>query len=396
MRAALLLVAAIAGCGRFGFSDAPTIDGAADAQSSTLIVEVPLAMITGADFQPVAGAVLDLPRSPGVSWLFLVSASLDATTAEQIGVEARYLVDGVERGIGGTQNNQPGLGGPWQHFDVIPGAETPRHITFELREGLGGTATVRDLRAIAVPLPASAVAGMHYESLDPIVDVTSTAPVRVAAFPFAPAAAGPYLMLGLVNASDRPGESDVYAQWRDADGILTFDLQAPRTPWQSLFAMWIVDAPAANQYELWSHIGSGPGQLRNIRWLALPLAAFIEPHVATSKVQVSNGTTTPIEVLSVPTATPGSAARWIYIATVTLLENCDGPSSAQRLVGFSADDRAVHASDHIPDNCASDLTYGTFAALDAAPARAAIQFASGNGPTLFSDDAGLAVFGVPQ
>ena len=400
MRAAVVL-AALAGCGRLGFGgtgDDTPIDAPPDVSSPPSITSLTLASAsaTSTTFEAIPGAVLDLAAAPDTTWLLLVSATLDSTTGLEPAAEARYLVDGVERGLGGTQNVAPSLGGPWQHFAVLTGTSTPLQITFELRDVAGGTATMRDLSAIAIPLSPAVVAGMQHGAVDPVMTVTSPTPVKAASFPFTPKVPGPHLVLGLSNASDVPGEADVYVQWRDGAGALGIDAQLPRRPWQSMLSAWIVTSPVATEYSLWTHNGSGDGSLQYVRWLALPLAAFPSYSHATASTVMANMSPAPL-ALATAAAPPASAAatRWLYLATALVGEACQGLPLVERLVTFQAGSAPLPRIHHTTDNCASQITSGAFALLPSAPPAASISIASGNGKTVQAQEATVVVLGLP-
>jgi hypothetical protein len=392
VRAGLLLLAALAGCGRFDF-DEQVDAGAPSGPLTTIRLDIASATTTSTTFEPIPDATITLPPSNGTAWLLLVSGSLASTSPVEVSVEARYTIDGVEAGIGGTQNDAPGRGGPWQHFDVIRGASAPIEIAFELRDDAGGTASLLDMHAIAVPLPAAVNAGLQSNSSDPLITITTTANTPVVDFDFVPVVPGPYLVLGLVNASDGPGSSDVYVQWRTTEAVLTKQAQIPRMPWQSMLSMWVVPDPIATRYSLYSHAGTPDGSLRYVRWVALPLSGFVTPYVATTGVDVSNSSSAPMPVTVLPQQVYGTAAAWLYLATVKLEEGC-AITMAERIATFTGP-TLLHRADHIADNCASQITYGTFQVLDAPPPSASIEIASGNTEQVTASESAIAILGIP-
>jgi hypothetical protein len=396
VRAAVLLLAA-AGCGRLGFGGIGD-DGPPDAGPPPSIATLTLASATAAatTYDAIPDATLDLPASRGTTWLFVVSATLGSSTNSEPAAEARYLIDGVERGVGGTQNTAPALGGPWQHFTVIEGTDAPIHIAFELRDLAGGTATIRDLFAAAIPLPPEVVAGMQYGAFDPILTVSSLAPVVAASFSFTPQVPGPYLVLGLANASDMPDESDVYVQWRDSAGTLGIDAQLPRRPWQSMLSAWVVDAPTPTEYSLWSHGGSGAGSLQYIRWLALPLAAFPSHAYGVSTGFITTTLVLPTELATAPAPPASAASRFLFLATSLIGEACEGVPFVERVISFTAGTAVLPSIRHTTDNCATELTSGVFALLPTAPPSAAIAIASGNGKTVQAQEGTVVVLGLPR
>ena len=111
-------------------------------------------------------------------WLLLVSATLSSTALHFAGPEVRYLVDGIERGIGGTETVLAATAGPWQHFYVFDGSTAPTTIQFQARDQMAMTTTVGDLRAFVVPLPGDTDA--LYAAVDGPVQATSMTSVPIA------------------------------------------------------------------------------------------------------------------------------------------------------------------------------------------------------------------------
>ncbi len=203
----------LAGCGRFGFDGTGTdadIDTVIDANAAPQLQTVTVAAFTtsGATFVDVPGSTIEIPAAPGIRFLILTSAQLESTISSGTTVEARYVIDGVERGLGGTENSAPARPGPWQHVEVLDGDGAPHTLAYQLRDASGGTATIHNLSSLVIPLPADAV---KYGRSDPPQDVTTAAES-----PQVPLALGPlsgdYTFFLVSNASDAPGQSDVYVQ----------------------------------------------------------------------------------------------------------------------------------------------------------------------------------------
>jgi hypothetical protein len=133
----------------------------------------------------IPGTTIELPAAPSGDWLLLVSARLSADrSALPNGAELRYLVGGVERGIGSVASSVDATGesAPFAHFDVVP-AETP--ISVQLRNSSSGTVWARDVSIVALPIE-SAVLDFRSTAAHAFVAVpgalettTITAPGRV-------------------------------------------------------------------------------------------------------------------------------------------------------------------------------------------------------------------------
>lgn len=390
--ACLLLV----GCGRLGFGAGDRVDGrgSSDAPGGIAAAEItpPAFSTTSTTFVPVPGATLTVPPSTGTTWLLLVSATLRSTTILDINVEARYLVDGVERGMGGTQVN---LGaGPWQHFYVLAGTEAAQTITFELRDASGGTATLDQLHAVIVPLPANAEP--HYASMDapqPIVGQTVTSvPISLGQL------SGSYLVLVLANDTDTPALQDVYVDSVGPAGeVLIPSSQNAREAWQSMFMARLLSISAADAvftFHSYGGTSQSMSQLRDIRVLALRPDAF------SSFEQL--GTATLIDTMAPAVSigaelmpTMGSAATYLYLASSWSGVNCiSGTTVSLRRLHFIVDgaDRMI---EHASDNCAMQITYGAVGLLSARPATLQNGVSSGNGESVYMVDSQIVLLGLP-
>ncbi|MBL0213979.1 MAG: hypothetical protein IPQ07_08850 [Myxococcales bacterium] len=381
----LVGVVGVGGCGRLGFDELP-----APPPSEVVIDSF---STTSDTFVDVPGATLELPPSDGQRWLVLVSATLQASTFAEIGAEARYTVDGIEDGIGGVQNSTFDRPGPWQHFTVVDGAITSRQIAVQLREGTGATATIAQLHLVAVALPAATEP--LYASADPVLELPPGGYVTAHTFTLTPRTAGDYLVLLLVNVSDRPGESDAFIQWLDPAGAIWFeDLQMPRTPWQSVLVVRRVALPAGpSTITLQAHGGQGIGSLRNARVLAIRtagLSSFDTAFDDTPRSSAAAQQTVTAELTLPPAATPTS----LYLASARLEEACAGAPPAEREVTFTIDG-ATSGFAHATPNCAYEATYGLVQLVTGRPRHVSLGFGSGNAITVDHRESALVVLGLP-
>lgn len=389
---AVCILGSLAACGRLGFDDRDLADATLGALTPLELV-IPSFATTSPTFVPIPGGELVIPASPGRRWLLLISAGLHSTTLNDDGAEIRYLVDGIERGMGGSQNFEAGKAGPWQHVYAFDGASAPLTIHFELRELLGATGTVERLRAVALPLPEDAVS--LYASADGIQPVTSTALIPVVTL-MAEAPAGEYLCFAAANGSDAPDLSDVYLQWAGPDGTVRLrESQISRSSWQAVFAVWreTLAGPTAT-FTLSARVSSGMSQFRDARVFAVRTDAFPSIDFSFSEPLVATAAPAPLPVNDLIPA--GTAAQFLYLASLRLAEVCAGLTVfADRRAHFVVDDVEHDRSSHVVGNCAYETTYGTVGLLRAPPARVATEVSSGNGLEVEARDSAILVLGLP-
>ena len=130
-------------------------------------------------FADVFAPPLVIPPSAGKRWLIVLAGAIGSTVPADVTVEARYLVDGVERGIGATQNSRALAPGPWQHVYVLDGTTKAQSITIQIRHAQGGTSAFDGFDLVAIPLDPADVA---YASHDDVIDVVSLTRVRLHRF----------------------------------------------------------------------------------------------------------------------------------------------------------------------------------------------------------------------
>jgi hypothetical protein len=378
----------LAGCGRFEF------DSHADAMAGPLpVIEIapPAFSTASTTYLAVPGATMTIPPSPGTTWLFVMSAGLRSTTEVSVCVEARYLVDGVERGMGGTQG---GGAGPWQHFYAFAGSEAAQTITFELHDVCGSTVTIEQLHAVALPLPANAEP--HYASVDDVQLITAQSPSPATVPLSLGAMAGEYFVLLTVTNTDAPGEADMYAEWLGpSTEILMRNSQNPRLPWQTtLMARVMPVAMPDAVFTLRSFVGlsSTGGQQRNVRAFAMRTDAFASLDQVLTSQLVTATSATPVTATQL--APIGVADRYLYLATAWSDEECPIVGDSLRRLHFfvDADERRF---DHAPDNCALQVTYGTVGLLASRPATVATAVSAGAPNPINVRESQIVVLGLP-
>lgn len=261
-------------------------------------------------FVDVPQGDLTVPLSPGLDWLVLFSGRLSSTSVQSFNVEVRYLVDGIERGIGGVQVFSSSWG-PWQHFMVLSGKAAPQKIQLQLRDG-AGTGTAQDLRVVAFPVPPGA--DLHHAEQDATRLVPDGEAHRMG---FTPSAAGSYLVLALVNAEDTNG-GDVTLWFTGPDGSKWPPLPFTngRRSWQSFFAARVVDLTPTPQtvgleVNTYASGTNDDSQIANARFVALRVGAFPAVYSAEDAAQhVTSGTA---EVKSPTLSLPLNAAAGRYL-----------------------------------------------------------------------------------
>ena len=349
---------------------------------------------TSTEFVDIPGGTLTIPVSPGSTWLLQTSAAISSTNIEPVTVEARYLVDGIERGIGGTQNSVPDRPGPWEHFYVLLGSTVEQHLVYQLRDASGGTAKIEQLHAIAVRLPPGAAP--HYQSSDDAQLVTATTLGPQVTFSLGPLS-GRYVVFLLVNASDRPAQNDCYVQWRGPSGeILLQQLQQPREPWQSMFAVRVLelDTPDATlTLDARAGIG-GPAQVRNVRAFAMRADAF-ETFAFDHTMAMIDAVSPDVSIGPVVTPGPGGAASaYLYVASTVGKEDCVATIDTERRYHFIVDDDDTTIA-HVTDNCAYWTTYGVTRLLDHKPTQLALGVSSGNAQQVWMSHPAILLLGLP-
>jgi hypothetical protein len=391
---------AVLGCGRFSFDDRSdametgVLDGSPDAMVAitSYTVTPPTFVTTSTSYVEVPDSRLVVPPSPNQAWLLLVSGSLESSSFDYSAPEARYLVDGVERGRGGTESVEAGHPGPWQHFYLFEGTELPRTITFELRDNLGAATTLERLRAVLVPVPADA--NPVFEKIDPPTMVTTPAFTPVVQLTLGTTTPGEYLVLLLANTTEAPTTSDVDTQWLDPQGIpWNRSFKNPRGAWQSQLIVRRATLPATVTFQASSGAQS---TVEYVRAVGLRIAGLTSFDESTSTAVQMTSVTTPLTVNSLTPQTPASADHYLVFGTLRVDDECGNAQLAARGVDFVVDG-IIHTGEHIAGNCAAEMTYGYVGLHDTRPSllSASISSPHGLGDTVIHDESTLFVVGVP-
>ncbi|HBQ19098.1 MAG TPA: hypothetical protein DEF51_50880 [Myxococcales bacterium] len=302
----------------------------------------------GGGFASALGGALSIDARDG-AWLVLASGALSADVAGAQRAEARLTVDGAEVARSGSSG-----GGPWSAIAFLDAGGT-RQVDVELQGLSGATATLRDLRLVAFPIPGAAYRDAALENR---FFTQAEGWVGLAELRFTPSSAGRHLVLAHVSATTTPATDAVGVRvdaggesWPMATGTPPH-LAGASLDRQSFF---LARAPSSNA----SH-----AQL-----IALDLGAF-GATVHDDALEVgSTSAATPETLASV--RSPAAPRDWIAIGSVALLAR--GTRGAV-LRADALERRFTHALD-----ADARLSYPFFAGVSAAaPFDASVAvFASG-------------------
>lgn len=374
-----------------GGDDSGTLEDAARPSDVAVQIAPPPFETASVDFVDIPGGTLVVPASPGAKWVLFVTGALQSSSFLFSAAQARYLVDGIERGLGGTESIELGRPGPWQHLYVFDGDASATSIVFQARDTMGATTRVSNLRAVAVRLPPEA--DPLYASSDALVTTTSRMFAPIATLSLAPATPGEYLVFLCALTSEGPGTSDIDTYWLDPSGLpWTTELKNPRGALQS--QLWIrrTTLGGAATVELLASTRE-TATVQYVRALAIRTDAF--PNlVATSDDVIEETTIAPTPIYSneiVPTLS--DAEKYLVVGTTRIDDDCTNSAMAARGAHFVVDafEQVAH---HVAGNCAYYTTYGFVGLLDAPPSRFAVGVSSGNGMRVHQDESNLVVLGV--
>jgi hypothetical protein len=392
------------GCGRLDFEqrsdasmDTATTDVGPDGALAiaSYTVTPPSFSTTSTSYVEVPGSKIVVPASPGQKWLLLVSGALQSTSLEYSAADARYLVDGVERGRGGTEAIDVGRPGPWQHVYMFDGASVPTTIVFELRDNLGMMTTLDQLRAVVVPIPSSADPQFVSDDMPP--EVTSVPVMDAVQLTVTPSTPGEYLLLVLANASEAPTTGDIDTQWLDALGnAWSRGFKNPRGSLQSLLLVRRATLSGASTFTLQAGSGGGGSTLAYVRIVALRIAGLSSFEEVTSTTLSMTTSATPATVNTLTPVSAAGANRYLVLGTTRIDDDCGNTLLAARGIHFTVDG-TVHSVEHTAGNCASEMTYGYVGLHDTRPASVSIAMSSGKvtNEIVVHRESTLFMFGVP-
>jgi len=381
------------GAGRYCDPDSDCQGAPGPTDFSPSLDEVPTFSTGSGTFVPVpAGEVTLPPLADGASWLVLVSANIGSTSTEQVAAEVRLMVDGVERGYGGTQNSTASSPGPFQHFVVVDGAASAT-LAVELRDAAGGMATVGDLRIVRIAIPSSA--DLHYAESNPEVMFADPAFAPKHTLDFTPSAPGDYILLMAVAAGEGPEERDADVRWTGPSGApFPIDYFNVRRPLQSFFLAEVVTlADTSPQTLVLEAETRGTGLLRTSHLLAMRADAFAD--VAETRFESELGASVGETILAAELTSPGMAGSpdVVVMQTTVVGSSCPDLPHARR-VSFEVADAVVSSYAHIVDNCAYVPGYTAFSYVND-PTDVLVQsFVAPDGPTDTVDAVGVFIIAL--
>jgi len=280
-----------------------------------LVVRPPTFRTTASEFEAVPEAVLEVrPSSVDEVWVVLVGGTLGSTGANASDgtAEARFLVDGVERGLSGSNNAVPSLGLPWFHFDRIDGASGAA-VAVELRS-IRGEAFLSNLVMIAFALPP--YADVHFAELA-AASISTRVPETYFSPFFSIREAGRYVVLATATISEAPGDA-LRVSLTMPNGELQRYVNH-RSAW--LPVLWQGDSalpmgPAQFTFEGFS--SSGTSSVRDTRILLWRADAheYVGFEVAPEPVGIAS--VNPTTVASLTTAQPAGPRHHVVVQSTTL------------------------------------------------------------------------------
>ncbi len=395
VRLALACLIAV-GCGRSGFDvvdDGGRGDVAPDTSNPLAItareIAPPEFTTSSTAFVDVAGGALEIPPSPGRTWLVMVNGYLSSASMLGDGPEARYLVDGVERGLGGTDSrgDKPG---PWQHMFVLTGTTAPITVQLQARDSYGMETTLERVRVVAAPIPDAA--DPLYASSDAIQSVTAPAMMDFASLTLTPTSAGEYVVFLLFNQNEKPGGSNITSQWLTTAGAVWGpSFQLSRGAWQSaLLARRATLGPGPTTFRFQSS-SANSSQVAYIRAFALRTSALPSFALREETTRPRTSGVVPVTAASLVVSV-ATAAHYVVFGTMRVDDSCDvgvGVRGLQFVV-----DNVTASAEHLTGNCAEELTYGHLELLEAAPSSVSSAFYSANGSEMVHQESTLMVLGV--
>ena len=322
------------------------------------------ASFTTQSTEPEEIASLDLPAGVAPDgWVLLLSARLASESTQPASQEVRYLVDGVERGLGQSRvdGTGEGEGGPWQHFDLLP--PESRRVSIEFRSLRAvDLATIEDLRVVAFAVPPGAdPVFFEHEEVQTVTQPNATQRIyqSIAALDIDPRAAGDYLIMLTLLASEAPGVASVGVRavapgaelWPVEGMVPRPHLANPLDEWQSFMLVRSLHSDGSAVTVDLQVDGSGTegSTVRYVRALALRQDAFAQVKIATALEEQTIATDTVVGELDV-SADP-----------------CHGVVGAQFVTLYSLGLRTVRFGgatfDHDLPSDESKLTYATFGVL---------------------------------
>jgi hypothetical protein len=357
----LILLCAL-GCGR--------LDYEAIGLTDPIHAEVDDFQTTSLSFVDVEGGTLEVPAGEGKPWLLLVSAALQSTYsgAQITSVEARYLVDETERGIGGADVS--GRTGCWQHLDLLYGVSESRRVQVQLRDATSSLATIQNLRIVLVSIPSSADLQVALDRDEPQTAAAGSW-TDIQTLTLAPDVQSRYLILAVANGSEQPGSSAGLRLEFDGE-FWPFAVGSPedrrsywsnpRDPWLSMFLAREVALNEPKTVRLLATAGSGSSTFRYARLVAFrtdALSGFESASDLEPADAMSVSPTVRTSLMSTAVARPRVVIQSSYVRTPQIGNTAQVHFLNNREIAFRYD-HTIAAGNEL------NTSYGAFFVIDRA------------------------------
>ena len=272
-----------------------------------------------ASFVDVPGGTLQATADAQTSWVVLFSARLCTSVAAAPGPEARFVVDGAERGFAGIGVDVASRCGSFQQSVVLERNTGSHTVRVQLRQVAGGTASIDNLHLVALPLAANADVRTS-ENLN-VQSVLSTSHTDYHALTFTPASPGDYLVLSSISAIEDTG-STVFVRVRRSGSVTTWptpDYGIARPAWQSMFAAERFTLPATpHTFAIQARIsGSTTGRVQAARIVAFRVDALAHFETTRTASVVATDTTNALVAERTSTPPPGLTGQVVIQSQVS-------------------------------------------------------------------------------
>jgi len=329
-------------------------------------------------------------------WLLLVCGQLVSSSADEESVEARYLINGVERGLAGAQT-PTGTQGPWIAADLIGASDTEQQLTFELRHQKGDEAALQNLQVVAVAIRDAAAT--RVAEAPALLKVPASVWTTLAVLQVQINVATKYFIMASSYARERPGNATVGVRmrinddfWPVASGESLSHFSNARAYYSSFFVARAVDlAPGTHTFELEGY-GSEDGlgsEVLHSRIIAFPAEALgnLSSHLTVDEAEISKNSA--FNMLDVP-STGSSTYLWLQNAFVRNVVNA-GARTVQFVSGSS-----MTTFEHIIGNRESQISYGALGVMTTADApHMETRISARGGESLFAKESAIHLFKLP-
>jgi hypothetical protein len=327
-------------------------------------------------FTNVPGGTLSItPGSTSEVWVILLSARLRSTwtTSDEDAAEARYLVNGVQRGLLSIRNSGANPGGSWLQFDRVTGTTTARAVQVQLRDGKA-TATLENLQILAFRLPSGA--DFQFAETSGVQSVPALAWGSMQSLSFTPPSAGDYLVMAVASGRENPSSSTLGVRMQDAVGWPVDSLPADprrgqfmngRAGWPPFFVARVRTLTATpTTYQIEAQGDASGAEIRDTRIMAFRTDAFENAQRVEDTAETTTTSTTPVVKSTLTTAVPAGARDHIVIQSLVLTTG--GSATNELRAGFERNDSVAASYGLVNASPELGASYGFFDAVTTASA----------------------------